>query len=419
MIEIAPSGSRNAISSVVIKPQAVYRSGKTFVVYQGNNFDPYAVVYDHSSEEWSAPVKVGTNSLTNDAHGIPCLWVDPLGYLHVWYGCHNSALLYSKSQNVLDISSWSAQSDVTSQATYPKIFEFSDGHIELWYRGGVGHPSPWGYSSSSTSGVSWDAFESVIDDPDDRHTFYIDMIQDGDNMHFGMCWKDDTDGRGAGGPEAMHRYNQYYLRRIDGSYESIRGSGLSTPITLSDLNDQCRVQQMPTVNDRTNLPSVAVNSSDIPALLYVFGEDADFVWRFAIWNGDGWDYHDLPASADFQLDTCILEFVQDSSWIAHVVSEGTSGIYGSYDVPLQRDRGGSIKQFRTNDDGQNWGLKFTLSSDILNGPKPVISGQPGLEYIASIWISGFNDFSGKIYSFAKNVEKSSYSFKVNSLLLVS
>jgi len=138
---MSSSGGFVNFYSRIIYPHAIYNSGqdKTVMVYQNTSLHPYAIEYNHSTKLWSSAYQIGTNPLsaTNDDHGGPAIFHDFDGYYHVFYGCHAShttGCKHAKSDSPNDISSWTAQSELTGSLTYPKIFEVADGTIFLFFR---------------------------------------------------------------------------------------------------------------------------------------------------------------------------------------------------------------------------------------------------------------------------------------------
>jgi len=57
-------------------PSALCYNGVTYIVFQGDSLDPYAISFTHSSDTWATAVKVATNPLGNDDHGAPAICID-------------------------------------------------------------------------------------------------------------------------------------------------------------------------------------------------------------------------------------------------------------------------------------------------------------------------------------------------------
>ncbi len=140
--------------SMAIHAEAVHRGDITYVAYQGVNLDPYIVTYNHVTDTWDGPVKVGENQLAepdqwnpDDSHGAPSLLIDDSGYIHVLYGAHGTKIQHARSTSPWNINSWTTLSTIGSSASYPQmlhkgatdpkhqLFYRVDGS-SAWYRGG-------------------------------------------------------------------------------------------------------------------------------------------------------------------------------------------------------------------------------------------------------------------------------------------
>ena len=127
-----------------IMPRGYYKNNKTYFCWQGDNYDPYVMMFDHTTNVWMGPVKCGDNSLrwedNKDSHGNPCIFVDANNYIHIFYGCHVSPLKHTKSNSAEDITSWTEQTVVTDYATYPQVFSMSDGTVYIYFIGAEYQP---------------------------------------------------------------------------------------------------------------------------------------------------------------------------------------------------------------------------------------------------------------------------------------
>jgi len=154
------NGIPHPLSALNLPPGAYY-NGKTYIVYNGFRDDPYIITYTHATETLSLPVWIGTNPNIMDIHEQPCLLIDSTGYIHVFWGAHNSAIKYARSNNQEDISAFTARTDISNEASYPNVMQKSDGTIFLFYRRETS--LDWGYQTSADTGTSWSAFTTVLD----------------------------------------------------------------------------------------------------------------------------------------------------------------------------------------------------------------------------------------------------------------
>src|SRR3990170_2352768 len=155
-------GVAQPMYSLISAPSTWYANGKTYVVFLGTASVPsstylvYITSYDHASGAWATPISIATGSIVADDHSAPSLFIDPSGFLHVFYGAHDSSIEYIKSTNPYDTSSWTTMADPESgTATYPSPFSYSS-NIWLRYREGGGSTfDDWGYRTSADGGSTW------------------------------------------------------------------------------------------------------------------------------------------------------------------------------------------------------------------------------------------------------------------------
>jgi len=121
---VAANGVQEGIyPQLSIHPQSVYRDGVLFLAYQGSDFDPYIVSRDAASGRWKGPIRIGYNPLkvVSDGHGAPALSIDDAGYVHAFFGAHNSTLQHAVSTKPMDISTWRMVPMPAGRYTYPQI----------------------------------------------------------------------------------------------------------------------------------------------------------------------------------------------------------------------------------------------------------------------------------------------------------
>ena len=168
-------------------PHAEYASSvnTTFIVFRGEDADPYALQYDHDTDTFSKEVKIGTNPLPNDdKHGVPTMTVDEDGILHVFYGCHGAYRgpeadepQYARSTQPYDITNWESF-DLSNlpDGTYTSVCTLNN-NIYAFYRGydherGV-------LIQSADGGDTWNTYTVVDNRPgpgsdDDVYTQDVD-----------------------------------------------------------------------------------------------------------------------------------------------------------------------------------------------------------------------------------------------------
>ena len=149
-------GQEAMLSEMAIHPSAVRFGTITYLAFQGPGFDPYVVSYDESSHVWAGPYKAGSNPLALDAHGAPALYVDPDGYVHVFYGCHTGQMYSAVTLAPGDISAWVQLDPPTASGTYPQPVQLPDGKVLLFYRqNGYDFAASWVFRTSDNGGRMW------------------------------------------------------------------------------------------------------------------------------------------------------------------------------------------------------------------------------------------------------------------------
>ena len=395
---IAANGSQWSIAGQLIKNQSVTANGKTFVAYQGASWHPYVVTYDHATQQWSQPVRAGTSTLANDSHGSPSIVLDAAGYLHVFYGCHATPIKHAKSAQPFDASSWISQASVTSSASYPNSFAFSGGRLGLFYRAG-GHTAPWYLVLSADDGQTWGTPREIIHAYAPRMAFYVDVFQEGDNLHLGWVWKDDNNQRGSPGPEFTHRYQVYYAKlQIDGGLTNAAGASLPVPLWETESNNLCAARPLMTANlPHTNVPWVALQADGKPALLYIYGSGTTHSVYFTRWTGTVWQESLVCSGVDHLFDGYALRRNAANEWEAYVIRGGTAGTFGDLDATT-KDRGGNLELW-TSADGVSWQQQPTILSGRFNYPIFDEAAPTAIKGFVGEWTE-MSDYTGEIHAFA-------------------
>lgn len=277
-----------------ISPVAIYNvaDDKTYVVFQGTNLHPFITTYNHVTGAWATPVQVGTNPLTSDDHGAPSLLRDAAGYWHVFFGCHATAgIEHVKSNNVDDISAWTAQTDVAATATYPCPVLASDGDIYLFYRKTTSSTNnPEYYIKSTDNGANWGSETLLIDFSSVNNTVYCSNFEldtsGTERIHFTFHYADNLD---------SWRRNVYHAYLVvtganDGKCYSMDGTDLGTSITKAEADSNCLVY-----NSGTNNCSFARHHvlGGVPYIIFPLDNGTTPQnYQFTKWNGLSWDAPD-------------------------------------------------------------------------------------------------------------------------------
>ncbi len=337
------------------QPAAQCRNGRTYIVFPDENMDPVITCYDHAKQEWSGPVRVGANPLSKqrDSHGNPALLIDRSGYLHVFYGCHATAMKYARSARPESIDSWVAMPDPAPCATYPQVMRMSDGTIFLFYRAG-GHCDDWVYRTCNDAGTEWSQATAVIRGVPPRDAWYASFIPGpGDTVHVGFVWKDDTNGLKAPGPEFTHRYDAFYMRKDpDGTWRSAAGVRLTLPLAKEDANSLCKVYDSLADKQFTGACSVGVDSQGEPYLLFRVGGpygSTAYTHKLARRKAGKWDIVDVGPTVDSRY----AAYPRDDNFVLQVLSPKRLRAYLvniTAAEPVRTD----LEQWDSQDGGGTW-----------------------------------------------------------------
>jgi len=343
-------GTAEPIYGIHITPSAYYYNGKSYFVYQGDSttsgslLNPYILCYDHSTTTVSGPVKVGTNPMTTDNHGAPCIIVDNSGYIHVFYGAHISALKYAKSTNPEDISSWTAQSDIGSDITYPNLLkDGSSGIIYMLHRGVVATGNGAEYIRTSA-----DAFASA--------TKIIDFGSQS-NIYVSKPYLDESSGRiyiawNYHDMTALNiRSNIYcaYYNISDGNMYALDDTNLGSVVDKTEANNYCLVYDSHTAGLQVTDTTVTLDSSGNVLILSVTEISSGEYWTtFHKYSGGSWSSKvDVRKGAGYQT---VVFADPDGSNIDAL-------LFGNVDNPPDV-RGGNPEIWRYN--GTSWSKVKTL-----------------------------------------------------------
>lgn len=243
-------------------PSAAYdaASNATYICWQSH--DPVAktrrtdmAVYNHATKTWGKPFVVGVGNIQNDDHGVPALCITSDGYIVVFWGTHNSTMLYAVSKSPRTVADgWNSYSLTGVEYTYWRPIPRSDGGIDLFCRSRVTAEDkmPLVYRLiSMAAGVPTMGAEATIVDFGSNSRGYSGDTFRGDDGRLWMVatradWLDVT------------RKN-VYLFRIDpatGTVTSLAGASKSMPLSRSDADDYILYTHDSSSSVTGNIPSM-------------------------------------------------------------------------------------------------------------------------------------------------------------------
>ena len=365
------------------QPSAQFFKGKTYIAYPDADYDPAVICFDHASQSWSKPVKVGRNPLAaeKDSHGNPALLIDKAGTLHIFYGSHTGPMQYARSARPENIEHWQAMPAPAPKATYPQVMQMSDGTIYLFYRAG-GHCDNWVYRTTR-NGDKWSEPTAVLRGIPPRDAWYASFVKGpGDTVHVGFVYKDDSNLRKAPGPEFTQRYDAYYMqRRADGAWVNAAGAALTLPVAKGQAHEQCLVYDSFARQELTGACSVGVDSTNSPYLLFrtagPYGSTS-YQHKIARLQGGKWDIVEIGPAVQAGFES----FVHDDNFQLQVLPAGRLRAFVVNMVagnPVKTD----LTAWDSFDNGKTWREGKTIFSStaypaeyVLISPKLVAQGDP-------------------------------------------
>lgn len=273
------------------------------VTYQDRQF---AAFYDENramtvaartlgSSEWQL-VRLPT-TLGWDSHNYVAMAVDEQGYLHVSGNMHNVPLIYFRTTEPLDITTFEQVSSMVGSneqsATYPEFFRGPQGDLIFAYRDGGSGDGNHIFNIYDTASRSWRRlFDTPFTDGQGLYNAYpVGPIQGPDSLfHLVWVWRDT--------PDASTNHDLSYARTRDlVNWESGSGQPLTLPITLgaSDIVDPVPAQGG-MINNNTK---VGFDSQNRPIVVYHKYDENGFtqLYNARLENGQwvvhktsDWDY---------------------------------------------------------------------------------------------------------------------------------
>jgi hypothetical protein len=329
-------GAGTPISAPVIHPVAFYYNNRTYIVYaQTADLDSYITYFDHLTNTFATPVKVGDNGVAGDAHGDYAVVVDANGYIHVFGGCHNTAMLHWKSNSAENISAWTAQANIDADATYPHVIV--DGSTMYVFFRTTG-TTEFAYRKSVDNGATWGANTPIISMSEQiPYVGNCELI----NGKVYMAWCRYSN---------PSRYDYYcaYFDTSDGKMYSVGGTDLGTSIDLTEANASCKLYTGTDTN-------IGVSHADTDGNVYIIfqvTEDGIIYFKFAKWNGISWTLENITTT-DSTGNVSDFIVLSSTSIEAYLTTAGSAGV------------GGDIEKWNWN--GSTWSQTTVVLTQAASG----------------------------------------------------
>jgi hypothetical protein len=231
--------------------------------------------FNHTTGTWSRRYNAGNYTLANDDHGHPAIVRDAAGYLHIFYGSHDSDQHWSSTNNPDDITSWTQHAPMSGDQTYPHPVLVGS-VLYLFLRNGDPFPpnAPMSVRTCTPAlGVgTFSAQANLVNfDSGGGRVYTGECHVVGSDVHFVCTRSDEVD---------SIRSNIYYfvyktatgaVENHDGSFSTASGS---LPVTLASANTNYRLINFGA--DGGEVPSLAFDSLGNPHVQYIQGSGGSF-----------------------------------------------------------------------------------------------------------------------------------------------
>ena len=434
----ADASANATYEEMAIAPQGVYDpvTHRTYLAYQGAKLDPFIIAYDHEDDSWDGPYRIGDNPLSADLHGAPAIVIDRDGYLLAFYGAHLGALRHARSVLPHDVSQWQdlgairvGSARLQISATYPQPTVEESGAIRLYYRrddtrSGTGRHWESIVAQNTGSGLAWSEPESILYGITTSAAPQVETI-DGTATAVYYDWYANVDDDGTGTPalSAVRRdflegnSRDYYIRKgvyyiersEEGTWTSAAGDTIDSPHNYASL--VATATAVPDTPGRyTNQVVLRRDAHGRPHILYLAGSHAEgepYEWRFARWDGGGWEDTLVTTTDDF-FDAGVFEIMPNGHIEAFLTTGGVPDDQWFDDPTTVIDegryarRGGDITQWRSTDHGQQWDkVRDIITSPgahaRYNNPQIVRGYDEEARLLFSEWNNDASSFIHKVY----------------------
>jgi hypothetical protein len=260
-------------------PSAIYVASlnKTFVswcaVGIGGDKASQVAAFDHATNTWSRRYNAGNYTLADDDHGHPAIVRDASGYIHIFYGSHDSDQHWSSTNNPDDITSWTQHAPMSGDQTYPHPVLVGS-TIYLFLRNGDAFPNNATMSLRTCTPVAgagtFSAQANLVDFgvAANGRVYTGECHAVGSDVHF-ICTRSDA-------ADTIRQSIYYFVYKTatgavenhDGSFSTASGS---LPINLTSANTNYRLINFGT--DGGEVPVLQFDTAGDPHVQYIQGTD--------------------------------------------------------------------------------------------------------------------------------------------------
>ena len=331
------------MQQMVNQPQALRDGDVTYIAYQGPGLDPHIASYNWVTRRWTGPFRAGYNAQTSDTHGTPAIYVDPRGYVHLYFGPHREPLSHVRSAYPNRIDSWIVMPKISRDVTYPQVVR-SGGKVLLFYRSAS---DLWMYRESA-DGTNWGR-EIQLTSATYPNSFYF-SFREGPNdtvlaAFVRMNWTEYF------ARTSWGRHDVFFMLRDQrGLWRNAQEDTITVPISQAQAAAQCLVARTGAETANTVVPGVT--PAGVPGVMWnqgIGGGLGSYRYRFAHANETSWTITEI-ARTDHFYDACTWQS-EDGALAAYLDVGGSEGVSKTGLDYL--DVGGRIHRF-TSADGDAW-----------------------------------------------------------------
>lgn len=297
---IANDGATNPFYATANYPAAFYDStgDRTWAAYEawdGSQRVARVVLYDHANERFEGPYDISDEMLTDDEHGSPVICMDADGYVHCFFGAHNSALKYRVTTSPRDPSSWSHRDDISGELTYPKPVLVGS-KIHLFCRSRVSSEERYLrlFTATPSSGEAvFSAVGNIVDVGSGFRVYAANFIPVSTDIHFVMTIADSSDTFRRDVFHCVYDTSDGSLENTAGGTDTAAGS---LPVSKATLEASYIVINQ-TTND-TDIPCFCRTPDTTLHLAYL--DDSADPWdiKYVNFSGGSWSSPTTIADVD-------------------------------------------------------------------------------------------------------------------------
>lgn len=299
-ISIVDNGGKSPASAFIAMGHlgtAIIDGDMLYITYEGQNqwnpskYDDWIAAFNLTSQTKVGQYQLSSQNMS-DNHCFSRIIMDANGYLHAWFGAHNSALFYSVTNSPRNITQWTLASSnfgPNVDTTYPNPYcDPLTGDIHVWMRS---PQDKWVIKTQEYPYVSGWTTKIVMNYDATSYLDYLNPYFKDGELYFQIACtaRHFYDGTGT---YPGYNVSFFNYRVSDGYIYTV--DWVNTTLTYMSTADY----QAGTFLVYSNLskdmwqPCIGSDSNGNPAIVWSSTE-LNYTWAaidMAYWNGTGWEY---------------------------------------------------------------------------------------------------------------------------------